>query len=926
MKLGKFKILEEIGRGGFGIVYKAKDVTLDRIVALKVLLPEHLDNADLVEAFKREARHMAKISHPNVIQIHEVGEVDDQIFIAMQHCVGGSLEQKINNSGPMRVQDAIRTLYQVAHGLDAGHRIGLIHRDIKPSNILFNASGEAAIGDFGISKAVLSTDQTGGHTFNQFSGTPFYVPPELWQGKDLPTPAADIYSLACVFYEMITGEVLFAGDTFVHVLSRHMLEAPVFSDKLPRQLVDLLSVALAKKPEDRFQTISEFLSAVRQSFVGSAKTGHQTEAATVLPGEKPKTVEKPISEDLSFTQIVRRSQKTTGNAGTGTAQESNLPAPQIKTGSQSRLEPHASNGQPVVGSVPLSGQHRISDSNLNNYANPQKGRSEPNREGERKSPRGKAPFLKNLASWLNKPIQNQAAGEQKRNRKPLFPLVAIALVAVAAIIVGSFWIKNNIATSNTVLTLTNLPSPTSGATPTYTPMISVPQGTLKFASMGSMVDGIYQSYSAGGPSNPRWSESGLETWNPVEESQEITLEPASGDIPAEAIDIQTYADVGLMLSLGARGQVNSSVFIYGSSDVKLTYTDILEMELRQGTVFLKLESRSEIAQITLPNHQNAIARLTGGSMLLHLNGDEVQLWCLKDDCSLEFALDSERTFAVQRQSYFPAAGTVDPPMDIIPAHYDELWAYNIKCNRCMDVNVVPEPTPTATPTSTPWPTNTWRPSDTPKRATNPPSISPTPTATRTSTPWNITPPTPTFTRTFTPTNTPSPVPKTWTVSVSASPSGGGSVGGGGVYQDGTSATITASPNAGYRFTGWSGAYGGTEPSYTFTVNGNVSFTANFELIPITYYTVTLYVDPKNSGNTSGAGTYAANTLVTISATPRDANWNFLSWSGDYIGTDNPHSFPITANMTITANFDMFSNTGAAALLDQFSDGWLRKVE
>jgi len=550
---------------------------------------------------------------------------------------------------------------------------------------------------------------------------------------------------------MITGEVLFSGDTFVHVLSRHMLEAPVFSDKLPRQLVDLLSVALAKKPEDRFQTISEFLSAVRQSFVGSAKTGRQTEAATILPGEKPKTVEKPISEDLSFTQIVRRSQKTAGKVGTTTAQESSLPAPQIKTGNQSRLEPHASNGQPVVGSVPLSGQHRVSDSNPNKYANQQKGRSEPNRESERKSPREserkspreKAPFLKNMASWSTKPIQNQAGEEQKGNRKPLFPLVAIALVAVAAIIVGSFWIKNNIATNNTVLTLTNLPSPTSGATPTHTPMISVPQGTLKFASMGSVVSGVYQTSPEGGPGNPKWTVSGLEAWNLVEESKEITLGTATGDNLAEAIDIQTFADVGLMLSLGARGQVNSSVFIYDSSNVKITYTDILEMELRQGTVFLKLESRSEIAQITLPNHQNAIARLTGGSMLLHLNGDEVQLWCLKDDCSLEFARESERTFAVQRRSYFPAAGIFDHAMDIIPDHYDELWAYNLKCNKCMDVNVVPEPTPTPTPTSTPPPPTatekgrTQEPTRTftlTKASTNPPSATLRPTATRTNPP------------------------------------------------------------------------------------------------------------------------------------------------------------------------------------------------
>jgi uncharacterized repeat protein (TIGR02543 family) len=507
-------------------------------------------------------------------------------------------------------------------------------------------------------------------------------------------------------------------------------------------------------------------------------------------------------------------------------------------------------------------------------------------------------------------------------------------------------------------------------------MIALDPGTLKFASMGSVVDGTYQSYSAGGTSNPRWSESGLETWNLVEESKELTLGAAVGDNSAEAIDILTYTDVGLMLSLGAKGQVNSSVFIYDSSNVKITYTDILEMELRQGTVFLKLESRSEIAQIKVPYQQNGIeeyatAKLTGGSMLLRLNGDEVQLWCLKDDCSLDFARESERTFAVQRQSYFPAAGTVDLPVDIIPAHYDELWAYNIKCNRCMDVNVVPEPTPTPTPTPLPTlaPGTEERPTDQPT-ATFTPTNTPTPvikySLTLIANPsnggsvsanktgpfepnevvvvtanandgWEFTgwsgaasgktnPISVTMTGNLTVTANFQEKPKFWTVSVSASPSGGGSVGGGGVYQDGTSATITASPNAGYRFTGWSGAYGGTELTYTFTVNGNVSFTANFELIPVTDYTVTLYVSPNNWGSTSGAGTYPANTLVTISATPKNANFIFLSWSGDYAGTNNPHSFTITANMTITANFDMSSNTGAAALLDQFSDDWLRKVE
>lgn len=830
MKLGKFEILEELGRGGFGIVYKAKDVTLDRIVALKVLLSEHLENADLVEAFKREARNMAKITHPNVIQAYEVGEVENQIFIAMQYCVGGSLEQKLKSSGHLALQDAIRTLYQVAHGLDAGHEIGLIHRDIKPSNILFNAAGEAAIGDFGISKAVLSTDQTAGHTFNQFSGTPFYVPPELWHGKDIPTPAADIYSLACVFYEAITGEVLFPGDTFVHVLSRHMLEAPVFSDDLPRQLVDVLSVALAKKPEDRYQSMSDFLTAVRQSFVSTGKTGRETDAANVLRLEKSESGEKPSSENVSFTQIVRRAQNATGKIGSASPQANDSNRPPIIPANQSKPGPQAPNLAPVVGSVPMNIRQGARSSSTGSPAYQQAPRSEPYQAGEKPYSQEKRSSQNDPASRLEVPNENPVEMRQKENRKLLLLLLAVALVVVAAIIVGSRLIKDNFATSNTLLTLTNLPTPTSAATPTPTQMIAVPEGTLKFASMGSMVSGVYQTYPEGSPDNPKWNVSGSEVWNPVSVGEEITLGTTTGDNSAQAIDIQTFGDVGMMLSLGAKGQVNSSVFVYGSSDATVTYTDILEMEMRQGTVFLKLESRSEIAQITLPNQHNAIARLTGGSMLLHLNGDEVQLWCLKDDCSLEFERESERTFAVQRRSYFPATGTIDQALDILPALYDELWTYNIKCNRCMDTNVVPEPTPTPTSTSTPWPTDTPnRPSNTPT-VTHTLTISPTPTRTPTSTPRNITPPT----RTFTPTNTPT-------------------------------STATNTPP------------------------------------PTIYYVVTLLVNDPVRGSVFGGGSYPAGTVVAISASPY-AGWIFSQWSGDYNGTDNPTSFILTGDVTITANF------------------------
>jgi len=447
-------------------------------------------------------------------------------------------------------------------------------------------------------------------------------------------------------------------------------------------------------------------------------------------------------------------------------------------------------------------------------------------------------------------IENVLRKQERKALRQKLIYAGLGLVAVGAIAIGSVLIKNSetakiaaVETNNAAQTQIFQPTSTSAATPTPTQMIALDPGTVKFASMGSMVDGAYKPYPAGGANNPRWSESGLETWNLIEEGKELTLAPASGDTPAEAIDIQTYADVGLMLSLGAKGQVNSSVFIYNNSEVKIAYTDFLEMEMTEGTVFLKLESRSEIAQITLPNHQNAIAKLTGGSMLLHLDGDEVQLWCLKDDCSLEFAKESERTFAVQRRSYFPATGTIDQPFDILFALYDELWTYNIKCNRCMDTNVVPEPTPTPTPTPLPptatlegetrQPTPTSTPTFTPTiTKTNIPAFTSTytptftPTNTLTFTPTNTPSPTATFTQTYTPTNTPA---GRFVLNFTIDPANGGSVS---VdkqppYNYGDVVTITAIGNSGWAFTEWKQACSGQGNPCVLTITGTLNVKAVF---------------------------------------------------------------------------------------------------
>lgn len=307
MDLGKFEILEEIGHGGFGTVYRANDTTLDRIVALKVLHDQYNSDQKFIESFKREAKLMAKITHPNVVQILEVGDLDGHIYIAMQYFDDGNLEQKILAHGPLPLKDAIRMLNQVARGLEAGHKIGLIHRDIKPANILYNKEDFIAISDFGVAKSIQQGSVETTSSFNQFAGSPYYIPPELWQSKGNPSPASDVYSLACVFYEALTGEILFAGDTYEHVLTRHVLEAPVFSRSLPENLVNLLSVALAKNPSDRYQTMNDFLAATRAAIENKTARTEKKEpsAEASVVSELP----RPLAPgEITFDQLVRRSQ------------------------------------------------------------------------------------------------------------------------------------------------------------------------------------------------------------------------------------------------------------------------------------------------------------------------------------------------------------------------------------------------------------------------------------------------------------------------------------------------------------------------------------------------------------------------------------------------------------------------------------------
>lgn len=268
MRIGKYEILAELGKGGFGVVYKARDITLDRVVALKVLHAQLTLDDRFVEYFEREARSLAKIDHPNVVTIHEIGNNEGQVYIAMRFLSNGNLAEKIKKNGPLLQEEAFRIFYQISNGLTAGHKRGIVHRDVKPGNILFDEYGQAVVADFSIAKAVQMSTVVASSGSVGFVGTPSYMPPEMWDDR-VVTPAVDQYSLACVLCEMLTGKKLFDGDTTSKIMHSHF--APLtLPESLKPGLRKILQKALAFYPEDRFSSLDEF----RQAIETYAKNGY----------------------------------------------------------------------------------------------------------------------------------------------------------------------------------------------------------------------------------------------------------------------------------------------------------------------------------------------------------------------------------------------------------------------------------------------------------------------------------------------------------------------------------------------------------------------------------------------------------------------------------------------------------------------------
>jgi serine/threonine-protein kinase len=283
--VGKYRILDRLGRGGMGTVYRAVDETLDREVAIKVLNPD-LGDPDVLRRFRAEAMTLARLSHPGIATIYELHRQDDDLLMVMEFVRGETLHAMSERIGKLAVPQAAHLCAQVLDALAHAHRAGIIHRDLKPANVMIADSGTVKVMDFGIARILGSEHVTQG---GYMMGTPSFMAPEQVLGHDVDA-RTDLYSVGVVLYRLLAGDPPFKAETSIAIAQKHISEQPTpisrFRPDLPPWCIGLIDRALAKAPSDRFQSADEF----RAALVSAAKPealGELTTMATPAPTARP---------------------------------------------------------------------------------------------------------------------------------------------------------------------------------------------------------------------------------------------------------------------------------------------------------------------------------------------------------------------------------------------------------------------------------------------------------------------------------------------------------------------------------------------------------------------------------------------------------------------------------------------------------------
>ncbi len=330
INLPGFEFLGELGRGNMGVIYKARQTKLNRIVALKMILSgKHADQTQL-KRFQIEAEAVGRLHHPNIVQVYNVGEYEDQPYLVMEYVDGGSLDRKLRGR-TLPPKQAAQLIHILARAIQVAHDNGIIHRDLKPGNILLTARGVPKITDFGLAKRI--DEEMGATATGTILGTPSYMAPEQARANKLPVSAAtDVYGLGAILYELLTGRPPFKEETFLDTMLQVVSSPPVlpseYNDQIPEELEQICMRCLAKDPTERYMTAHALAEALNHFIQQGGK--HSGRMEPVIPMNTPAELQdtsivdlahKPPSVEIgpkkhrpSLNQVVTQSPLTTGLA------------------------------------------------------------------------------------------------------------------------------------------------------------------------------------------------------------------------------------------------------------------------------------------------------------------------------------------------------------------------------------------------------------------------------------------------------------------------------------------------------------------------------------------------------------------------------------------------------------------------------------
>ncbi|MEM1329868.1 MAG: serine/threonine-protein kinase [Planctomycetota bacterium] len=270
-KIPGYKVLGKLGAGAMASVFKATQLSLDRTVAIKILPKKFSNNPQFIERFYAEGRAAAQLNHPNIVQAFDVGKSGDFHYFVMEYVEGRTVHDDIVKHKRFGEREAVEIIIQMAEALHHAHEKGLIHRDVKPKNIMINREGVAKLADMGLARAITDKEAAEAEAGKAF-GTPYYISPEQIRGELKIGPPADIYSLGCTLYHMVTGSVPFEGKNPSAVMHKHLKADPAAPDhvnpKLSSGVSEIIEMMMAKSPSDRYQNCADLLTDLQAVLAG----------------------------------------------------------------------------------------------------------------------------------------------------------------------------------------------------------------------------------------------------------------------------------------------------------------------------------------------------------------------------------------------------------------------------------------------------------------------------------------------------------------------------------------------------------------------------------------------------------------------------------------------------------------------------------